>query len=215
MLDGWYFGERESDFAVAGFVPSIKREGKITPFDPPSVHSTKPFRNRELRKAHRRRGLLKNKQAPIPRRVNHEVALRKAIRVGSDTEHVLNETERNIKFGLFVITLMFFQVWGRPTICSLEMCNDHCSLVCVFCCCSHRQCLNANRTHGAAFLIPSKAVSPRIKSLTATKILKNRNEKSNKKTTSRNGNALLLMPTLTPKKGHGYVALMFCSVIEA
>lgn len=124
-----YFGERESDFAVAGFVPSIKREGKITPFDHPSVHETKPFRTREQRKAHRRRGLLKNKQAPIPQRVNHEVALRKAIRVGSDTEHVLNETERNIKFGLFVITLMFFQVHHLA-------CCRCCCHVCWLSCCT-------------------------------------------------------------------------------
>ena len=27
MLEGWYFGERESQFTVAGFVPSIKKEG--------------------------------------------------------------------------------------------------------------------------------------------------------------------------------------------
>lgn len=54
-------------------------------------------------------GLLLQKQASIPHRVNHEKALRKALKVGSETEHVLNETERNIKFGLFCVTLMFFQ----------------------------------------------------------------------------------------------------------
>ena len=128
-----YFGERESDFAVAGFVPSIKREGKITPFDPPSVHETKPFRTKEQRKAHRRRGLLKNKQAPIPQRVNHEVALRKAIRVGSDTEHVLNETERNIKFGLFVITLMFFQVCCCQAYSMFQASNQARRIFIIFC----------------------------------------------------------------------------------
>lgn len=29
MLEGWYFGERESDYNVLGYVPSIKKDGKI------------------------------------------------------------------------------------------------------------------------------------------------------------------------------------------
>ena len=35
--------------------------------------------------------------------------MKKAVRIGSDTDHLLNETEHNIKFGLFTIALMFFQ----------------------------------------------------------------------------------------------------------
>ena len=31
MLEGWYFGERESQYQVLGLVPSIKPHGKIKP----------------------------------------------------------------------------------------------------------------------------------------------------------------------------------------
>ena len=41
--------------------------------------------------------------------VEESKIVRKALRIGSDTEHLVNETERTIKFGLFSLTLMFFR----------------------------------------------------------------------------------------------------------
>jgi len=33
MLEGWYFGERESQFPAVGYVPSLRKEGPIRLFE--------------------------------------------------------------------------------------------------------------------------------------------------------------------------------------
>jgi hypothetical protein len=33
MLEGWYFGERESEFPAVGYVPSLRKEGPIRLFE--------------------------------------------------------------------------------------------------------------------------------------------------------------------------------------
>ena len=56
-----------------------------------------------------KRGLVNDRWKPIQVDVEESKIVRKAPRIGSDTEHLVNETERTIKFGLFSLTLMFFR----------------------------------------------------------------------------------------------------------
>ena len=107
MLEGWYFGERESEYPALGYVPSLRKEGPIRLFEAKLLvqQSGLAERNEESE----RRGLPQERVDQVA----HDAAVKavpgKAIRAGSDQQHLLNQTEQNLKFGIFSLTLQYFR----------------------------------------------------------------------------------------------------------
>ena len=54
-------------------------------------------------------GKVQDRWGPIARSGDFKRIEGKALRLGSDARHVIDDTERTIKFGLFTLTLMFFR----------------------------------------------------------------------------------------------------------
>jgi hypothetical protein len=118
MLEGWYFGERQSAFQVMGYVPSIKGDGFILSGQDQikaNEASVERVRNRTLMK---RAGTLlplaatgtrSEKNLPIEDSAQFRLSENKVAKAGSDHEHLLNETESTLRFGLFMLTLMYFR----------------------------------------------------------------------------------------------------------
>ena len=46
MLEGWYFGERESEFPALGYVPSLRKEGPIRLFEAQELAHAKGLKDR-------------------------------------------------------------------------------------------------------------------------------------------------------------------------
>ncbi|RLN71930.1 hypothetical protein BBJ28_00015318 [Nothophytophthora sp. Chile5] len=113
MLEGWAFGERESDRQVLGFVPSLKREGPLTMQDLRRFEQDRrilqvrqDIRQEQLQNA---QGLASDKWQPIEADAFQVNRSKKAVQKGSDMDKSLTETENALKFGLFCMTLMYFR----------------------------------------------------------------------------------------------------------
>ncbi|RLN72423.1 hypothetical protein BBJ28_00015214 [Nothophytophthora sp. Chile5] len=113
MLEGWAFGERESDRQVLGFVPSLKREGPLTMQDLRRFEQDRrilqvrqDIRQEQLQNA---QGLPSDKWQPIEVDAFQVNRSKKAVQKGSDMDKSLTETENALKFGLFCMTLMYFR----------------------------------------------------------------------------------------------------------
>ena len=107
MLEGWYFGERESKHPVMGYVPSIKKDGVIRVHEADDlVKNNKLLDRGEDSEA---RGLPEDRMSLLAKTAKSKNEAEKAIRAGSDQEHLLNETETNLKFGIFSLTLQYFR----------------------------------------------------------------------------------------------------------
>jgi Ca2+-binding EF-hand superfamily protein len=117
MLEGWYFGERLSERKVSGFVPSIKKDGPLTVFDLQRLQKKAHMAEEELeledeylkKRTQEMMGTPLEKWEPIELQAQELNSSKKAVREGSDLEHELNETECNLRFGLFCLTLMYFR----------------------------------------------------------------------------------------------------------
>jgi Ca2+-binding EF-hand superfamily protein len=117
MLEGWYFGERLSERKVSGFVPSIKKDGPLTVFDLQRLQKKAHMEEEELeledeylkKRTQEMMGTPLEKWEPIELQAQELNKSKKAVREGSDLEHELNETECNLRFGLFCLTLMYFR----------------------------------------------------------------------------------------------------------
>jgi hypothetical protein len=120
MLEGWYFGERESSFAALGLVPSVAEgnngyvragQDQIT-----AVGATiKKLKERRAKKKKGEklpetlRGTIAEKSAPIELDKDERLRNVKVARDGNRHEHMLNETESSLRFGIFMLTLMYFR----------------------------------------------------------------------------------------------------------
>ena len=126
MLEGWYFGERESTQIVAGYVPSLKKDGFIKPgTETRKATAIKEHMEKKKMEADSssglREGIEEDKKeddeqgTPWEKIVPIEVASKlrtkkeKVIKEGDERDHVLNETEQTMKFGLFCLTFMYFR----------------------------------------------------------------------------------------------------------
>ncbi|CAM9235500.1 unnamed protein product, partial [Ectocarpus fasciculatus] len=118
MLDGWYFGERESNSSVTGYVPSIKKDGMLRPGQdqvlaaPAALEKVKArleAKKKGIVTATAMRGRRSEKLAPIMLSAELKKLEKKVAKVGSDHWHMLNETESTIRFGLFMLTFMYFR----------------------------------------------------------------------------------------------------------
>lgn len=133
MLEGWVFGERESERKALGYVPSLKRDGPLT------MHDLRVFEQhqrvldgqRELTAEENVQGIPLDKWTPIEVQAFQVDLHRKAVQKGSDVDKSLTETENALKFGLFCMTLMYFRglsmlkkqrsVWAAPTVTTLKL----------------------------------------------------------------------------------------------
>ena len=121
MLEGWYFGERESSFAALGLVPSVADgpgPGYIKAGQDQITAVGATVRKLKERRAKKKkgeklpetaRGTVSEKSAHIEVDKDMRLAEVKVARDGNRHEHMLNETEQTLRFGLFMLTLMYFR----------------------------------------------------------------------------------------------------------
>jgi hypothetical protein len=118
MLDGWYFGETQSLHTVAGYVPSIKPDGNIKPGQDQIKAIGAAVQKIKKRNDAKKKGIITDdsqrgtgleKSIGIESDAQFRIRDLKVARDGNDHEHMLNETETTLKFGLFVLTLMYFR----------------------------------------------------------------------------------------------------------
>jgi len=120
MLEGWYFGERESSFPVLGRVPSVASDpsGFVRPGQDQIKAVAPVIAKMKKRKAAKKagvvlpetvRGLMEDRVRPIEADKEMRLERLKVARDGNRHEHMLNETERTLKFGLFMLSLMYFR----------------------------------------------------------------------------------------------------------
>ena len=121
MLEGWYFGERESNNSMLGAVPSVKKDGAGGFMRPgqdqiqgAGAAVAKIKRRNNATKAgnlldEQKRGVMHEKNKLIEEQSQLNLRSLKVARDGNAFEHNLNETESTLKFGLFMLTLMYFR----------------------------------------------------------------------------------------------------------
>jgi hypothetical protein len=118
MLEGWYFGERESQFKVLGYVPTIKAKGKIRAGQDQISTVTQVVAKMRTRAENRRKniataestqGIMLEKAWEVEVGSQQNLERLKVARDGNAHEHMLNETETTLKFGIFMMTLMYFR----------------------------------------------------------------------------------------------------------
>lgn len=108
MLEGWYFGERVSKMKVMGFVPSLKKDGPLRT-DEVRKFMEKGHKEREISVSEMISGNVEDRWGIVGKEADLTRQRIKAVRVGTDTHHALNETENTLRFGLFCLTLMYFR----------------------------------------------------------------------------------------------------------
>ena len=121
MLEGWFFGERESTFNVAGKVPSVStsENGMVTSgqqqLNAAGAVIKKIRKRKDARKMggtlldEQKQGTMHEKSKAIEAKKDEEIKRIKVARDGNRHEHMLNETEQTLRFGLFMLALMYFR----------------------------------------------------------------------------------------------------------
>jgi len=119
MLEGWFFGERESSFNVLGKVPSVADGTGFVRAGQDQINAAgaviKKIRKRkDAKKAgvlldEQKQGTMVEKSQSIQAANAIETKRLKVARDGNRHEHMLNETEQTLRFGLFMLALMYFR----------------------------------------------------------------------------------------------------------
>lgn len=118
MLEGWYFGERESNYHLIGYIPSIKKDGIMNAGQEQvqsvglSIAKAKQRYENKLKgiiSFEAMRGELEEKLMPIEMKNRQRLEDKRIAKEGTDYHHRLNETEQTLKFGLFMLTFMYFR----------------------------------------------------------------------------------------------------------
>jgi hypothetical protein len=118
MLEGWYFGERESNFTVAGFVPSINKDGIVRAgrdqlVAQKSLEQRQAEKDEQLAKglpvAEAARGTPHEKAQPIEKQAQWQLSNEKVVKKGDARDQELDFTENTLRFGIFCITFMYFR----------------------------------------------------------------------------------------------------------
>jgi len=118
MLEGWYFGERESQFRVLGKVPTIKKDGMIRAGQDQISSVTQVVskmkdradkRRKNIITAENRQGQMIEKAWEVEQKSQQNIEKLKVARDGNEHEHMLNEVETTLKFGIFMMTVMYFR----------------------------------------------------------------------------------------------------------
>ncbi len=135
MLEGWIFGERQSNYHVLGYVPTIKKDGNIFAGQDQITSVTTVIarmkkraeaKRKSIQLSEQQRGKMIEKSYEIELQSNNKKEKQKIIDNNQNLKHLLNETEQTIKFGLFMLTLMYFRamIYLRRDKASLEGKND-------------------------------------------------------------------------------------------
>jgi hypothetical protein len=118
MLEGWHFGERESKYLLAGFVPSVKKDGHMkSGQEQVQAVGISAKKAKERRKAKMKgiitptamRGKLEEKLRPMENDLLKDMEDKRIAKEGTDHKRRLDTTEQTLKFGLFMLTLMYFR----------------------------------------------------------------------------------------------------------
>lgn len=121
MLEGWVFGQRQSDFRALGYIPSIASKGDGGKIRAGSqqissvmqvvakMRTRAEQRKLGLQTEEMRRGQMIEKAYEIELQTHSRKERIKVAREGTEHAHLLNETEQTLKFGLFMMTLMYFR----------------------------------------------------------------------------------------------------------
>ncbi|CAM9590838.1 unnamed protein product [Chrysoparadoxa australica] len=121
MLEAWEFGQRVSEFAVAGFVPSFKDNGPLRPGD---QRRAQPFlAHRYKRRAANRaagrimpqevQGTVYEKSLPMEGSAQTRVRKEQKARSAMSQEHLLETTETSLKFAVLTMTISYLQVMQK------------------------------------------------------------------------------------------------------
>ena len=122
MLEGWYFGERESAFTMIGYVPTLKPGGRdvriragqdqIRLIGPAmaKIRARAEAKKKGIVLDEFRRGDSIEKAAGIELSSQFALERQNVEKEFKDNDHLLNETENTLRFGLFMMTLMYFRV---------------------------------------------------------------------------------------------------------
>ena len=110
MLEGWYFGERKSQQVVAGYVPSLKKDGFIKPgTETAKATAVREDMEKKKREKEEKDGVSEEdkkedeqgtpweKIIPVNEVAKFRISKEKAIKEGDERDHVLNETEQTMK----------------------------------------------------------------------------------------------------------------------
>ncbi|GLE03095.1 hypothetical protein PINS_up011974 [Pythium insidiosum] len=111
MLEGWVFGERESQRVALGFVPSLKRDGPLTMHDLRRLEQERRILEAKetLVVEENIQGIPQEKWKPIEMAAFEVNEANKAVKQGSSLDKQLTETEQALRFGIFCMTLMYFR----------------------------------------------------------------------------------------------------------
>jgi hypothetical protein len=113
MLEGWVFGERESQRVALGFVPSLKRDGPLSMHDlrrlEQELQKPQPGGDDDAAKRREEQGVPRDKWMPIEVAALERQHERKVVQQGSALDKSLTETESALRFGIFCMTLMYFR----------------------------------------------------------------------------------------------------------
>jgi hypothetical protein len=118
MVEGWAFGEKESMYTVAGYVPSVKADGVVRAGGEQARAAKEIEKNRakeeENRKPgevfdHEAKGAPREKQEKVEESAQMRLFREDAERKLSDKDHHMNETETSLRFGSFLLALHYFR----------------------------------------------------------------------------------------------------------
>ena len=118
MHEGWYFGETRVDTTIRGYVPSIDKDNLILSQEDTVRHMPQAIEKIRARNEAKKKGIVsdaskqgdyRTKAIPIEIKAQQKITQVKVAREKNKHEHLLNETENTIRFGLFMLTYMYFR----------------------------------------------------------------------------------------------------------
>lgn len=118
MHEGWYFGETKIETTIRGYVPSINKDNLIQTREDSVRHLPQAMEKIKMRRDAKKKGVVldeskqgdyRTKAQPIEQNAQNQLIRLKVAREKNRHEHLLNETETTIRFGLFMLTYMYFR----------------------------------------------------------------------------------------------------------
>jgi len=118
MVEGWAFGEKESMYTVAGYVPSVKADGVVRAGGDQARASKEIEKNRAAEEASRQEGEVfdheatgspRQKQEAVEESAQMRLFREDAERKLKDKDQHMDETETSLRFGSFLLALHYFR----------------------------------------------------------------------------------------------------------
>lgn len=104
--------------SVLGYVPTVKRDGKVKAGQDQigsvatvvsKLRQRAEMRKKGILRSEARKGQMLEKAWEIEEQSQQRMKEMKVARDGNSHEHLLNETESTLRFGIFMLTLMYFR----------------------------------------------------------------------------------------------------------